>query len=283
MTRAKRQADRIRVAVLIAGILYSISAIGCMLWPWVWAVLVQNHDTEFVGLIGTPLVTPIVDNSARNYLFGVFMILGLVLLAQWSFLRPGRGLVPALARHGRPMKSAVIAAAAMGMLLSVGLIALILEIPDVWAPFMERVDRQERTPMLILFGGMGLSWAVWTVIFFAYWRRGDGHTQLTRMIRALVAGSLLEAVVAVPVHIWIMRQRDCYCFRGTYTTLVFSGTVLLWAFGPGIVLLFLREKYRRERLLQRCTYCSYDLTGNVSGVCPECGRKINPLEPAGDN
>ena len=22
----------------------------------------------------------------------------------------------------------------------------------------------------------------------------------------------------------------------------------------------------------RCTRCGYDLTGNVSGVCPECGR-----------
>ncbi len=24
----------------------------------------------------------------------------------------------------------------------------------------------------------------------------------------------------------------------------------------------------------RCAYCDYDLTGNVSGVCPECGNQI---------
>jgi hypothetical protein len=29
---------------------------------------------------------------------------------------------------------------------------------------------------------------------------------------------------------------------------------------------------RRDRGL--CPACGYDLTGNVSGTCPECGRKI---------
>jgi len=31
---------------------------------------------------------------------------------------------------------------------------------------------------------------------------------------------------------------------------------------------------RRQRLANRCLYCDYDLTGNVSGVCPECGTDI---------
>jgi hypothetical protein len=26
----------------------------------------------------------------------------------------------------------------------------------------------------------------------------------------------------------------------------------------------------------RCPACGYDLTGNVSGVCPECGGKVSP-------
>jgi hypothetical protein len=32
-----------------------------------------------------------------------------------------------------------------------------------------------------------------------------------------------------------------------------------------------RERRRRQGL---CTKCGYDLTGNVSGTCPECGGKI---------
>ena len=69
------------------------------------------------------------------------------------------------------------------------------------------------------------------------------------MIRGLIAGSVLEVMVAVPVHVWAARQRDCYCCRGSYTTLVIAGTVLIWAFGPGIILLYMREKYRRAKLI----------------------------------
>jgi len=76
-----------------------------------------------------------------------------------------------------------------------------------------------------------------------------------------------------------VRQRECYCCRGTYTTLILAGTVLLWAFGPGIVLLYMREKYRQQRLLPTCFQCGYDLRGTVSAgrtECPECGQTIPP-------
>ena len=99
-----------------------------------------------------------------------------------------------------------------------------------------------------------------------------------KVIKGLVAGSFLEIFVAVPVHVWAARQRECYCCRGTYTTLIFAGAVLLWAFGPGIVLLYKREAYRREKLLHgqaiACPRCGYDLRGNESGVCPECGEPM---------
>ncbi len=35
---------------------------------------------------------------------------------------------------------------------------------------------------------------------------------------------------------------------------------------------------RRERFLKgKCQWCAYDLTGNVSGRCPECGRSVADL------
>jgi len=41
-----------------------------------------------------------------------------------------------------------------------------------------------------------------------------------------------------------------------------------------------RNAERRRRLrLGLCITCEYDLTGNVSGVCPECGTKIEKPEP----
>lgn len=36
-----------------------------------------------------------------------------------------------------------------------------------------------------------------------------------------------------------------------------------------------RRRERRERLASgQCENCGYDLTGNVSGRCPECGTEI---------
>lgn len=31
---------------------------------------------------------------------------------------------------------------------------------------------------------------------------------------------------------------------------------------------------QRRRMLHRCEYCGYNLSGNLSGVCPECGTRI---------
>lgn len=38
--------------------------------------------------------------------------------------------------------------------------------------------------------------------------------------------------------------------------------------------LYIPSLAERRRLRGLCTQCEYDLTGNVSGVCPECGTRI---------
>ena len=42
---------------------------------------------------------------------------------------------------------------------------------------------------------------------------------------------------------------------------------ITWIRGPGR-----RRRYRREH--NWCVKCSYDLTGNTSGICPECGTRV---------
>jgi len=41
-------------------------------------------------------------------------------------------------------------------------------------------------------------------------------------------------------------------------------------------LAFIRGPVRRHRRRKRglCVKCAYNLTGNVSGTCPECGTKV---------
>lgn len=50
--------------------------------------------------------------------------------------------------------------------------------------------------------------------------------------------------------------------------------ILLIALSPFLaaVARTLRAEHRQNN--GHCTSCNYNLTGNVSGVCPECGTKI---------
>ena len=44
----------------------------------------------------------------------------------------------------------------------------------------------------------------------------------------------------------------------------------------GIAIAENAERVKRRRAMGICVGCGYDLTGNVSGVCPECGRAATP-------
>lgn len=75
--------------------------------------------------------------------------------------------------------------------------------------------------------------------------------------------------------------------KGRWLELRFPTWFLFMLFAPYPTIAFVRgpfrrlcwrysRRYRRERGL--CERCAYDLTGNTSGVCPECGTKIAAAE-----
>lgn len=246
MTSSQEKAYKYRRFILVAGIIFTLAGLMWVFLP----IFCGLDDSEFrsMGILGTVLaLNPVASDDKLPYAINTIIVIGIVLLLQWAYLRPGKNFKVRLTTEGRPLKTSVFAAGVMAMLLTTGMISLLLELPDWWKPIME--DDSFLT-IASVYGTMLIIWGVWAWIFFIYWKQGDRYTQLGKMIRGLVAGSILEIMVAVPVHIWAARQRECYCCRGTYTTLVLAGTVLIWAFGPGIILLYMREKYRRARLVE---------------------------------
>ena len=175
----------------------------------------------------------------------VFIYVALLFLTQWWFLSPRHIWKVKLTDKPRPMKRAAIGAAFAAGLLSVGVIFSIADLikQDL---FTELEDCSALWHYLVLLIPLFI-WVIWSVIFIIYLRQGDHYTWAGKIIRGLIAGSVLELFVAVPVY--ATRQEDCHCARGSYAGLVFGGTVLLWAFGPAIFLLFIREKHRREQLM----------------------------------
>jgi hypothetical protein len=76
-----------------------------------------------------------------------------------------------------------------------------------------------------------------------------------------------------PTHEWVSRV---YLARTSITALFLIAGIL----GLFPALAFVRGPFRRWRRCRRglCVKCDYDLTGNVSGVCPECGTKRQEVE-----
>jgi hypothetical protein len=252
MNNESRGAGRLRLVLLAF-------ALSCIAADLAW-VLGDRFIDEVAGQHGllpwaTLFLTSIDGESPAVVHYLLFF--GGILLAQWLFLRPRGDWRVQLAERARPMKSAIAVAAFMAMLLSVGAIATILEVFDanLWN-LLERAgdwfarERTDRPPWawyaLIL-----ASWSLWAAVFYVYWREGERSSRLGRMIAALVAGSLLELVVAVGVYAWNPQNDECWCGRGSFTGIVFGATVMIWAFGPGLLLLFLRRQ--REQDARRAT------------------------------
>jgi hypothetical protein len=88
----------------------------------------------------------------------------------------------------------------------------------------------------------------------------------------------LFVTVRSPLLLWTITTRGLRVgmpwtlFAAAYAGygLGFAGTVAARALEGR------RSRKTRRRRQGLCTECGYDLTGNVSGKCPECGVHVNP-------
>ena len=223
MTRAQTKAGRLRWLLLIAALLCWIIGALTLLFP---------RLLDWTGTGGTP-----------DFLNALIYV-GIFLMTQWFFLRP-RGCFKFHSEDlARPLVSRKIAGGFMAMVLSTAWIATLLELPNWWKEVCDFDGG-----IIIIWIAMGILWLIWNIIFFIYWKQADSFDRMGKIIRALLVGSVLNVFISTWVFIRNPHEQDCYCTRGSFTGLVFGTTVLLWTFGPGLVLLFLREKNRREKLV----------------------------------
>jgi hypothetical protein len=125
-------------------------------------------------------------------------------------------------------------------LLTVLVVAVFLSLAEVF-------EMDEDAPLAWGFWILiGVNWIGWSLAFLVTYAQHNRYTVARKLLSALFRGSLLELLVAIPSHIIVSRRPGC--FVGMMTGLGVSGgiAVMLWAFGPGIILLFLRKRYRRE-------------------------------------
>jgi hypothetical protein len=90
-------------------------------------------------------------------------------------------------------------------------------------------------------------WILWGIIFYRWMKEFSRYNLFKSLISTMITGSIIEFLPAVFMHLITGKRQEC--FAGMYTGIgvSFGLVVMLWSFGPGIIFLFIREKYRRER------------------------------------
>ena len=113
-------------------------------------------------------------------------------------------------------------------------------------------------------------WAFWLLVF-ALIGSGEWTRRFGWVYRTLIAGTILELVITIPIDVQVRRRTQCYCDEGTFFSLIIGLTAILWTFGPGVAILFFIRRNQLRLASGRCRQCGYDLRGLSSRICPECG------------
>jgi hypothetical protein len=91
-------------------------------------------------------------------------------------------------------------------------------------------------------------WAAWAVVFYSLSCRHSVEDALAKQSCALLTGSILEVLVAIPTHIAARHRTECCAGFGSFIGLTLGTSVMLFAYGPAVFFLFLaRSRQLRPR------------------------------------
>jgi hypothetical protein len=159
---------------------------------------------------------------------------GVMMLTQTALL-----VVPVRVAAARPVKKRhvfwLILAAVVAMLLLLGAMIVAAQ---------EHIANTEGLPPLagwLGFAVIAAAWLAWSLLFGLFSPRKEPPNAVTRVVRILLAGSILELLVAVPTHVIARSRNYCCAGFGTFCGLAVGLSVLLFAFGPGVFALFVRR------------------------------------------
>jgi hypothetical protein len=213
-----------------------------------------------ITMSGSPIRDPKLDKNNAKFehpseLLGVYsnteywIAIGVLSLMQGAVL-----LAPISVLRQKPVRrrSWLVLAVVAGLMM--GLLVLAIGLSIYSALFL---DKGDATPVLwIGFAG----WIVWAAVFYGYSSR-DPSSAFSKVMDRLIAGSIAELLVAVPCHVYVRQQDNCCADLVTFLGIATGLSVLLFAFGPGVFLLFVK----RARRLQAAKEVPDETGSAVSG------------------
>jgi hypothetical protein len=202
---------------------------------WVYAVTTA-YLLLFLGFLCLPawLAWQNADNGSQIFV-ALFVVAHLVGGASLM-------VIPVRVVRRRPIRRRSIWVPVVGSGLLFGLLAL-----GVASALWEYLRISDNKIGWHLLAAGTLSWAGWSVLFAIIALPGNPYGVAMRLHRWLIAGSVLELLVAVPTHVVVRRRPECCAGIATGFGICLGVAVMFVSFGPSVLLLF----YRRRKQITR--------------------------------
>lgn len=163
-----------------------------------------------------------------------WLILVVLVVCQYSLLR-----VPVRVSSRRPVTRGALWPTVLAGGFTVGLLFLGAVVAVIEG---FKVEFSPAQPVIVFFVAV-LSWIAWSIVFY---RAGKINPEEVsrRQSDLLIKGSILELLIAVPMHIITRHRNECCAGFLTFFGLATGVAVMLFAFGPAVFFLFV-ERWRR--------------------------------------
>lgn len=241
-----------RWPVIAAGVIGYVAVMALVLGV-IWLALALSQEDGFTAARVVAGLFPLreSDPDTRTTWEITGFAAALLCISQFAFLVP---VVPRrLPQRGRA-RSLVASMAAAGFVAAVltcglavavfGLMQLLLAHAS---PKLDPLDVHlagEKYLGWALLALLFASWVLWSTLLVRFARRVPGQGALATAAGWLLAGTIAEVLVVLPLDIMVRRRTGCYCAAPSFWALCISTWALLWLAGPGIVIALLSRRRR---------------------------------------
>jgi hypothetical protein len=203
-----------------------------------WAALTIVLYLVAVSVLCMPIMLVAYPEEHQHLKVFYFYFVPFLVLCQGVLL-----LVPAAVARDRPVRRRSVATAAIVgaipmVIMILGFLGCVISM--IWpenSPSRAKINYPDWINWAVILA----LWAVWGAVFYRSFAPEKPADFTTKMTRWLLAGSILEVVVAIPSHIISRHRNECCAPIMSLLGIVTGVAVALMAFGPGVFLLFARR------------------------------------------
>lgn len=146
----------------------------------------------------------------------------------------------------KPRTHVLVSAVTTGLFLSILTLSIILAIGLAVRgdKFLDLIP--DSGPFTMIIVAYVVPWLAWGIVFYRFSR--DSQDAITRAVRWLFRGSVLELLIAVPAHVIVRRRDDCSAPVVTSFGITAGIAIMLISFGPSVLLLYRKRMERYSRV-----------------------------------